>query len=147
MPKSTLAKFRQLSGREKKLFWACWRLLPRILFKVRRMGANDTREWLTSQDLRKQVGGLLTEPSRKAEEAQNLARLVNVAARYGLFKVRCLERSLLIEALCQARGIDCELKFGVNNDGRPFMAHAWVELDGQPLGDRGSSDPTLNVLG
>ena len=92
------------------------------------------------------VGGSLPHSAESLGEAQALARMVNIAARYSLLRVRCLEKSLLTEALCLARGIDCELKFGVHNDGRPFTAHAWVEVSGEPLGDSGASDPSLSAL-
>ena len=71
---------------------------------------------------------------------------------------RCLEKSLLLEALLQQRGIACALRFGVHDvagagagpgagpGAGSFEAHAWVEVRGLPVGDPGDSAPGLTAL-
>ena len=47
---------------------------------------------------------------------------------------RCLVRSLVLSCLLARRGIPALLVLGVRPDGdQPFVAHAWVEYDGQAV--------------
>ncbi|MGH8896648.1 MAG: lasso peptide biosynthesis B2 protein [Egibacteraceae bacterium] len=45
----------------------------------------------------------------------------------------CLERSLATTLLCRIRGVWPTWCTGVRT--APFLAHAWVEADGQPVGE------------
>jgi hypothetical protein len=45
----------------------------------------------------------------------------------------CLQRSLAITLLCRIRGVWPTWCTGVRT--APFVAHAWVEADGQPVGE------------
>lgn len=49
----------------------------------------------------------------------------------------CLQRSLAITLLCRIRGVWPTWCTGVRT--APFVAHAWVEVDGQPVDE--SQDP------
>lgn len=73
--------------------------------------------------------------------------MVGIAARRGVYRARCLEKSLLLESLLMWRGIGCELKFGMRVDDKPLIAHAWVECGGQALADAGSEDHAIRVFG
>ncbi|HSH45773.1 MAG TPA: lasso peptide biosynthesis B2 protein [Longimicrobiales bacterium] len=58
------------------------------------------------------------------------------AARYGLFRPRCLVRSLALQRMLRRHGVeDAELRIGVRVVDGGFGAHAWVELDGRVVGD------------
>lgn len=45
----------------------------------------------------------------------------------------CLQRSVATVLLCQLRGVRPDWCTGVRT--RPFVAHAWVEVDGEPVGE------------
>jgi len=61
---------------------------------------------------------------------------VTRAAHYGLFRPRCLVRSLALQRMLRRRGVHTStLRIGVRWDGGTLAAHAWVELGGQVLGD------------
>ncbi|MFI7104271.1 lasso peptide biosynthesis B2 protein [Streptomyces sp. NPDC050161] len=45
----------------------------------------------------------------------------------------CVQRSLATTLLCRIRGVWPTWCTGVRSD--PFRAHAWVEADGQPVGE------------
>lgn len=61
---------------------------------------------------------------------------VTRAARYGVFRPRCLVRSLAVQRMLRRRGIhSSELRIGVRMEGGALLAHAWVELDGVVIGD------------
>lgn len=89
------------------------------------------------------TGSLIGAPDAPASErrppnpeAVRLARSVRRAADHGVFRPRCLVRSVAIQRLFQAHGIDGSvIRIGVRNREGRFEAHAWVELDGRVLGD------------
>jgi hypothetical protein len=57
-----------------------------------------------------------------------------VLAVSGLYGGRyCLQRSLATTLLCRIRGVWPTWCTGVRT--APFVAHAWVEADGQPVGE------------
>jgi hypothetical protein len=49
----------------------------------------------------------------------------------------CLQRSIATALLCRARGVWPTLCTGVRT--APFAAHAWIEVDGEPVGEPGST--------
>jgi hypothetical protein len=75
-------------------------------------------------------------PRPPREGAFRIARAVRRAAEQGVFRPKCLVRSLALHRLLERRGISgSRIRVGVRkHDGR-FEAHAWVELDGRVLGD------------
>jgi hypothetical protein len=94
---------------------------------------------------RRPVGQLLsTEPTTdtrpasrsELEEAALIGWAVSRASRYGLFRPRCLVRSLALQQLLKRRSIHgCELKIGVRLEYGQFSAHAWIEVNGRILAD------------
>ena len=58
---------------------------------------------------------------------------VDLAAAFFPGRARCLERSLALYVCLQWCGAPTTLRLGVQP--YPFAAHAWVELDGAPIGD------------
>jgi hypothetical protein len=68
--------------------------------------------------------------------AIELARAIDRAARRGLFRPRCLARSLALEQLLRGEGITgARIHIGVRQDTGRFEAHAWVSLHGRVLSD------------
>ncbi len=65
-----------------------------------------------------------------------VARAVDRAARHHLYPMRCLQRSLALEHLLRQEGHAAAIRFGVRRGDR-LAAHAWVEVDGRPLGEPG----------
>jgi hypothetical protein len=66
---------------------------------------------------------------QQAKDAQDSVLAVSVlcGGRY------CLQRSLATTLLCRLRGVWPTWCTGVRT--APFVAHAWVEADGQPVGE------------
>lgn len=73
-------------------------------------------------------GGGLT-----AEQVERTAYHVAVAAAFFPGRAVCLEQSLSLYVLLRRRGVPAQLKLGVQ--AYPFYAHAWVELDGEPVNE------------
>lgn len=64
------------------------------------------------------------------------ARAVRRAARYGLFRPKCLARSLALQRLLERDGVQGSvIRVGVRRTDGRFAAHAWVELAGRVIGD------------
>jgi hypothetical protein len=62
------------------------------------------------------------------------ARDAVVAASRRCAGQQCLQRSIACALLCRLRGTWPEWRTGVRTD--PFRAHAWVAVDGRPVGEQ-----------
>jgi hypothetical protein len=95
------------------------------------------------------TGSLDADPTRMPE-ARRLALAVVRAARYGAFRPQCLVRSVALSRMLGSRGIHGAIvRVGVRRTDGEFLAHAWVELAGETLGDAdehvGSFVPLTNL--
>lgn len=84
-------------------------------------------------------------------DPESLGRLVRAAARLNPLAGSCLRRALVLEALLLRQGRKAELCIGARRgkDGE-LHAHAWVTLDGFPLGEPNGielSFPPLKTAG
>jgi len=66
---------------------------------------------------------------------QCLEWLVGVAGRNHLYPMGCLRQSLVLQWLLGRRGIITDLQIGVRKGVDELNAHAWLEYEGQPLGE------------
>jgi len=89
------------------------------------------------------TGGLATpvstvgvaDPARMPD-ARRLALAMLRAARFGVFRPQCLVRSMALSRMLAAHGITGSMvRVGVRRKNGEFLAHAWVELGGETLGD------------
>jgi hypothetical protein len=74
--------------------------------------------------------------SRRHVEPADTARIceaVDAAAAFYFKHAWCLQRSAVQACLMRTRGLPARLVIGVRR--MPFMAHAWVELDGRVVND------------
>lgn len=107
---------------------------------------------------RRPIGGLLDAsrlgqpepravPVHERVEAARLAIAHSRAARFGIFRPRCLVRALALHQALERRGIhgSC-VRIGVRSDGASLLAHAWVEHQGIVLGDTTSLTSAFTVL-
>lgn len=71
-----------------------------------------------------------------AEHAHVLGAAVRRAAKYGLFRPACLVRAIALRRMLVADGIrGAVIRVGVKQSEEGMLAHAWVELDGDVIGD------------
>jgi hypothetical protein len=85
--------------------------------------------------------------AERVRDARSLALAVERAAEHGLFRATCLIRSVALQHLLQRRGITGgRIQIGVRMDGGQFLAHAWVEWNGEVLGDRVAHTATFAQL-
>lgn len=66
---------------------------------------------------------------------QRLRRLVGVAGRNHVCRVRCLHRALVLQWLLGRRGIATHLQIGVRKEADELSAHAWLTHAGYPIGE------------
>ncbi|GAB7046340.1 lasso peptide biosynthesis B2 protein [Catenuloplanes indicus] len=87
------------------------------------------------------VMGRLHRGARPAGTAQALAahRAVTTASLYCAGREGCLPRSIAVALLCRARGTWPTWCVGVRRL-PPFAAHAWVQVDGEPVGEEFPAD-------
>lgn len=83
-----------------------------------------------------------TSPS--IEELQDLTTIVNNACLIYPVRTKCLEWAMTFVLLALKRGWKCNLEIGVQN--YPFMAHAWVECDGQVVMDSQELREELGII-
>ena len=70
-----------------------------------------------------------------------MIRMIELAARRGVFRANCLHRSMVTWWMLRRRGVDTDIRFGVRpRPGQRPDFHAWVECDGVVLND----DPSIS---
>lgn len=68
--------------------------------------------------------------------AVELELAVSRVARYGVFRPKCLARSVALHRLLGANGIGgSRIRIGVRQESGNLIAHAWVTLEERVLGD------------
>jgi hypothetical protein len=133
-----LHRFSALDRRAQWLFLRATVLLPVIAVSLRLRGLRATQGTLerflsTPNDSDRQFDGNM------AKDASRIARMVHAAARYGLVRPTCLEKSLALWWFLGRRGIASSLRIGTRKNGDRLEAHAWIELGGSALNEIGGS--------
>ncbi|MDH3316861.1 MAG: lasso peptide biosynthesis B2 protein [Gammaproteobacteria bacterium] len=80
-------------------------------------------------------GPKLSDDRRQPISADNVTRLVRVAARRGLVRPTCLQHALVLWTQLHRHGFEAAIRFGVRKNQEVLEAHAWVEIDGRILSD------------
>ena len=63
-----------------------------------------------------------------------LLRLQRLASRHHLRTLLCLPNAIVLNRMLRRRGVPSTLVIGAKR-GEDFAAHAWVEVDGLPIGE------------
>lgn len=108
---------------------------------------------------RRPIGRLITDSTAQGERtsrvvpraaeqrALSLARAVDRAARRGVFRPKCLVRSMALHRMLERRGVQgTVIRIGVRREGAELLAHAWVEHMGIPLIDSPSAVAAFSHL-
>lgn len=111
-------------------------ILPPIMrFALSRWGYNRVHSWLQHNiSLPAAPLSLLEIP-----EIINLAKVMNISANRSPIHTNCLQRSLTLWSLLRRKGIESELRIGVDKQSGALKAHAWLEKDGVVLNDTKAS--------
>jgi len=101
------------------------------------------------------IAGATPPPARGGEPASQtaqqraatIARAVDRAARRGIFRPKCLVRSMALHHMLERSGIhDSMIRIGVRREGDELLAHAWVEHMGITLIDSPAAVATFTRL-
>jgi hypothetical protein len=130
---SKWARLWRLTPAERGLLLWALALLPLTALALRLIGF---RRWQTLLARLAPIRpGLNKDAATIIEEGRVVARLVDAAARHGLYRATCLPRSLALWCLLRRCGIDSNLRIGVRKEAGDIQAHAWVEYRGTVLND------------
>ena len=132
-----LRKWRQWSWGERWVVILALALLPLVALAVRLFGCQRVRAWLAwTLPSASHSEGSNCGRVEDVQQALTIGRLVNGAARRGLFPANCLSRSLVVWWLLGRRRIASEVVIGAQIEQSEFRAHAWVECQQQVVNDR-----------
>jgi transglutaminase superfamily protein len=99
----------------------------RAWWELRRVPIASVVERLRAASPARRAGG-----AEALNEARRLGWVVVRILRFLPGDTRCLRRSLVLTQLLERRGISARLVIGARG-GPDFLAHAWVEHEGQPV--------------
>lgn len=127
--------WRQLSWRDKATVAAFACILPVISLSLRVLGYKRTHALLDR--LSTHPTHTRRTPGQWLELGHHWAHLARLGARWTPANTSCLRQALLVRTLLRRHGFDPQIQFGVDRHGGSVDMHAWVELDGHPLGQTG----------
>lgn len=125
-------KFRRLSRAEKTLLLQAAALIPFIAVGQRWISVKRLRAGLSYISV---AGARTSRPSLRPLSADEIARVVQIAADRGILRPTCLPHALVLWALLRRHGIDAEIYFGVRRAAGGIDAHAWVAHGDTVLND------------
>jgi hypothetical protein len=128
-----LTKLKSLSPIEWQILIASSVLLPLVALSLKLVGFKRTQVFIG--DPISIYSKAFSSKPKMPVLARKIARMVPVAANYGLHRSSCLEKSLVLWWLLKRKGIEAQLRIGVQKEGSVFGAHSWLELDGKVLID------------
>ena len=124
-------KMRSLDSLQWRYLLASILLLPIIDMSLRWSGHKRTHAML-DRWAKRSSADVAAWPDEAA--AQSIARIVSLAGRQSPWPATCLRQALLLCFFLARRGINAELRIGVEStDESGFAAHAWVEWHGRVL--------------
>jgi hypothetical protein len=130
-----------LTREEWGLFLRAWWLLLKIDWELKR------RPYLeVAQGGRQKAGKSGQGGADRKREIARVVKMVGVAARNHVRPMTCLRQSLALQRLLWERGVEAELKFGVRKMEGELQAHAWLEWEGEPVGDMALTAGEFAVL-
>lgn len=134
------ARYRKAGPKLRALTFRDWKDLLRaqaVLLRAHR----DMRTRPTGDMVRdEQPQPITTSVTDRLDDARRIALAVNRAAAFGVFRPKCLVRSMALRRMLNDAGIEGALvRVGVQLTHGRFVAHAWVEYGGKVVGDDADS--------
>ncbi|MBI3467553.1 MAG: lasso peptide biosynthesis B2 protein [Planctomycetes bacterium] len=127
-------RLRQLSWSDRWLLAQALVLLPLAWVAVRCVGFRRLRAALLRFTPRQPAGSCLA-AEHEVKTARHYAGIVGIAARRGLVRGNCLQRTLTLWWLLARTSISSEVHVGVRSVAGRLEAHAWLEVGGQIIAD------------
>jgi len=92
------------------------------------------------------IPGKKTALSASPKNPERLYQLVRWASLLHLLPMACLERSLALQWMLRRRGVNAQLEIGAHKVSEGISAHAWVEVNGQVVGESEEISERFKVL-
>ena len=134
-----------LPPQEWLLFWRAWWLLLAVDLGLRLLPFRRLQSWLgtaaaaspgTGPPAAARSAAAASHPPAETERLiRQTQAAVERAIRNHLYPMTCLRRALALQRLLARQGIAAALRFGVQRQADGITAHAWLEYNGQPLGE------------
>ncbi len=121
----------KLTSREWRFFIYAWLLLLWVELALRFFSFTRVSQWFAAKPSSESTSYLADQNNT----IQRTWQLVDMASRNHILQITCLRRSLVTQKLLSQQGIPVVLRFGVNREGGRFRAHAWLEYQGQAIGE------------
>lgn len=142
-----IRRYRSALPKLRRLDWVAWRTLVQAqveLIRAQRTLAGRATGDLVRDDLDPRQPAVMD----RIEDARRVALAVNRAAEFGVFRPRCLARSIALRRLMDREGIEgANIRVGVRMENGEFVAHAWVEYAGEVVGDDPDKVARYEALG
>ena len=135
--------FQRKARRARELSFADWLALTEAWFAL--FAFYFAVRWMSYARL-SAAPNIEPNPSAALADARRLQRLVGWAARAHLLPMTCLVQSLSLRGMLARRGIGSALRIGAAKDPRGFHAHAWLEVDGEKVGESEDVEGLFHVL-
>jgi len=120
---------RKLSAADWLLLGEAWWGLLYFFLASKKTSFERLEKKLKFADLKKAI------PSDSLLVAWGLQKLVYLASRLHLLGMTCFVRACTLQSMLKRRGIQSELRIGMNRSRAAISAHAWVEVMGQAIGE------------
>jgi hypothetical protein len=128
--RAELKTFLSYDARDRLLFVQAWLLLWAVDLALRVAPFRKVRRWIESSGPKK----IILEEQAEAV-VRRTSDFVDRAARHHLYEMTCLRRSLALQWLLSRHGLETRLQFGVRRENGNLQAHAWLEHEGQVIGE------------
>ncbi len=102
--------------------------------------------WMSYERLESSGHSGLEEMEEQLQIARQLHRFVGLASHLHLLPMTCLVQSLALRWMLRRRGIASQLKIGATKVSGALRAHAWLEINGEKIGESQDVDGIFRVL-
>jgi hypothetical protein len=122
-----------MTPEQRGLFFRSLVLLPVSAALLRRQGLG----WVQQRVLSHQpVQDAAVGEGREIELSRDAAEAVDLAARKGVWRANCLQRSVVLWRELVRYGVKGDLRIGVRGGGPDQEMHAWIEVADHVINDR-----------
>ena len=129
--KAELQTFFSYPCRDRRLLVYAWLLLLLVDLALRMLPFRKVHAWIESSRPKNKVAL----PGQAESAIHHTSDFLDRAARHHLYPMTCLRRSLALQWLLSRQGLDTVLQFGVRREQGNLQAHAWLEYQGQVIGE------------
>ena len=139
--RSKIITARQLSLREWLTLVEAWWTLFGFYLALRWLSYDRLKTLIRLNSAEK------ADPVRVLAIAQRLHKLVYLASRLHLLSMSCLPRAFTLRWMLGRRGIPAQVRIGMNKTSTGIHAHAWVDIEGETIGESEDVTERFKILG